>query len=393
MVVEITKLDNYGRGICYVDDKITFVLNALPGEKLEIEITKFTKKYNEAIVKKYISKSSRRIEPICEYYDKCGGCNLMHMSYEDELEFKEQKIKDIMYKYAHIENEKVKKIIPNNNLNYRNKVTFKVKNKIGYYKEKSTEIIPINKCYIIDEKINKILDELNEIDLSNIYEIVIRTGIDEDMIVFKGTNIDITNLSTKNIILFDKDYKVLRGNNYIIDKIGDFKFYISPNSFFQVNKYNVVNLYNKVLEYVKESSNLLDLYCGTGSIGIYLSGVCKKITGVEINKSSIEYSNRNKELNHLENINFVCLDTDEYNIKENFDTIVVDPPRSGLGTKTINYLNESNCKKIVYVSCDPLTLARDLKILSENYNVIELTPVDMFSRTYHCETVCVLERK
>lgn len=390
MVVKIEKLDNYGRGITYINNKITFVKDSLPLEEVEIELTKETTKYNEAKVTNYLSTSSLRVKPLCPKYDICGGCHLMHMSYQDELNFKEQKVKNILYKYGHIDINKVNKIICNDKLNYRNKAIFKVNKEIGYYEEKTNTLVPINNCLLVDERINNILDEIKTLDLSNINEVLVRVSGLEDMVVFRGTKIDIKDLSVKNVLLNDK---ILKGNNYLIYPLDKYKFYISPNSFFQVNKYSVLNLYDKVKEYVGECNNLLDLYCGTGSIGIYLSDIAKKITGIEINEDAIIDANKNKELNHLDNINFICLDVSKYKLQENFDTIIVDPPRSGLTKEVINYLLNSNSKKIVYVSCDPVTLARDLNLLQEKYTIKEITPVDMFPRTYHVENVCLLERK
>lgn len=233
-------------------------------------------------------------------------------------------------------------------------------------------------------------------DLNNIYQIVIRCSknLDEKMVIFKGNlNIDISLLKNHvdSIVSYDKEYKVLYGNGYIVDKIGDYSFIISPDSFFQVNTNGAYNLYSKVLEYVEKSNYLLDLYCGTGTIGIFLSSVCNKVLGVEINKYAIEDANKNKELNRIKNIDFICRDTSLFNEINDFDTVVVDPPRSGLDKNTINYLLNLKPNKIVYVSCDPVTLARDLNLLNEKYDCIGITPVDMFSRTYHVECVCLLE--
>ena len=388
--VKISKLDNYGRGICYINNKITFVTNALPEEVVEITLTKETAKYNEAKVINYVNKSNLRKVPTCPKYDLCGGCHLMHMSYYDELIFKEQKVKDILYKYGHIDPKKISKIIGNDKLNYRNKAVFKVQKDVGYYEEKTNVLVPIENCFLVDDKINAILKEIRKIDLSNINEVEIRVSELEEMVIFKGDNVDVSKLPFKNILL---NNKVLKGNNYIIYPLNNYQFYISPNSFFQVNKYSLEILYNKIKEYVGSSDNLLDLYCGTGSIGIYLSDIAKKITGVEINADAINAANKNKELNHLDNINFICLDASKYKLNSNFDTIIVDPPRSGLTKDVISYLLDSNSKKIVYVSCNPITLARDLDLLKEKYDIINITPVDMFPRTYHCESVCVLERR
>lgn len=394
-VVVIEKLDHQGRGIAFTDGIITFIPNALIGEKVKIKIVKSSKKVKEAEVIEYLIKSHKRVEPLCKYLD-CGGCDLMHMKYDDQLIYKENKIKEIMNRFTHIDIN-VKSIIPSD-LNYRNKATFQVKESIGYYKKKSYDIINIDECIIVDDRINNILNLVKKNNLSNIYQIVIRVGSNESMIIFKvngkyDINLDLFKDIDNLIICDNNKYSAIKGKGFIVENIGNYKYIISPDSFFQVNSKCVYNLYNKVKEYVKESDNLLDLYCGTGTIGIFLSDVAKKITGIEINKYAIKDAEINKELNGINNINFICNDVSL--LEDNFiaDTIIVDPPRSGLDNKAIDFIYKISPKKIVYVSCDPVTLARDLNILNEKYNVLELTPVDMFPYTCHVESVVLLERR
>lgn len=403
MEVLIDRLDHQGRGIGKIDNKTIFVYNALPNELVDVEVIFENKKFMEGRVIKYLKTSDKRIESKCPYFKECGGCDLWNIEYSDELKYKENKVRQIIEKFSNIDTKFIKQIVGNKADNYRNKATFHVKCKVGYYKRKSNEIIPIDKCLIVDDKINKILDEIKKLDLTNIYELVIRTShyLDDSMIVLKiKDNINeqnfIDNLKdiTTNIIIYkDKKYKTIYGEGYIFDMIGEYKFKISPDSFFQVNTVQAKKLYDKVLEYLEPNNDLvLDLYCGTGTIGIYVSKYCKKVYGIEINEYAIEDAFINKKINNIDNIDFRCLDTSDINIKEKYDKIIVDPPRSGLDKKTVNYLLNSESKRIVYVSCDPVTLSRDLDLLSEKYNVIEITPVDMFSRTYHVENVCLLER-
>lgn len=394
-IVKIEKLDNQGRGIAFIDGMITFIPNVLPEETVKIKITKSNKKIKEGMLLEIIEASPKRIKPICKYFGICGGCDLMHMSYEDELEYKENKVKEIIKKFTNLNDDIVKKIIPNEFMEYRNKATFQVKEKIGYYKEKSYDIISIDSCSIIKPKINELLEIVKKIDMEYVYQIVIRVSDNDSMIIFKVNgerDFDISTLknSFTTIVEFKDTYKVLYGNGYIVDTIGKYSYLISPDSFFQVNNNGALNLYNKVREYVNNSNYLLDLYCGTGTIGIYLSDISKKVLGVEINKNAIKDANKNKEINRIKNIEFICSDVANFNEIDSFDTVVLDPPRSGLDNKTINYLLNLKTPKIVYVSCDPITLARDLKILSEQYEVKEITPVDMFSRTHHVECVALL---
>ena len=200
-----------------------------------------------------------------------------------------------------------------------------------------------------------------------------------------------------NIVVSNyKSVKAIKGNDFFIDSIGDYLFRVSYNSFFQVNKSGVKLLYDKVAEYagLTKKENVLDLYCGTGTIGIYLSKNAKKVIGVEINQNAVNDANYNKELNNIDNIEFICKDVSLIKEKyKNIDLVVVDPPRSGLKGESIYNVLDINPKKIIYVSCDPITLARDLKILKTKYNVKDVTLVDMFPNTYHCESITVLEKR
>ena len=396
MDLSVTKLDHEGRGISRYNDKVCFIKKALPNELVSIKILNEKKNYIEAECTCIKEKSDIRINPICPYFDLCGGCNLMHIDYSNQLKYKENKVKEIIEKFTK-ESIKINEIIGSNELYYRNKITLHVTNKLGLYEEESNSIIEIDKCYIVDNRINEIIERLKKINLDGIYEIVLRYTLNnESMIVFK-TSKDIVIKGfddiTSVIIYKDNQYKTIYGKDYIVEKMGDYEFIISPDSFFQVNTKGAINLYDKVLEYVGNSESLLDLYCGTGTIGIYLSKVCKNIIGIEINKYAIKDANENKKLNNIDNIEFMCGDSGKIlkNLNKKFDTIVVDPPRSGLDNLAIEQLKKIKSNKIVYVSCNPITLARDLNLLKDLYNIIEITPVDMFPNTSHVECVCVLK--
>ena len=190
--------------------------------------------------------------------------------------------------------------------------------------------------------------------------------------------------------------KYISGNKVLIETLNNYKFSILPDSFFQINKKQTINLYNQIVEYAnpQKEDKVLDLYCGVGTIGIYLSKYCKEVLGIEINKSSIENANINKKLNNVENISFIEADVSKVlSIKYKADIIIVDPPRSGLDKNTIETLIKINPKKIVYVSCDPITLSRDINLLKNNYILKDIKLYDMFPETYHVESVCVLERR
>ena len=252
LIVEIEKLDHFGRGIAKVNNVPIFVENALIDEEVETLMTKEKKNYMEGIVSKYLKKSPLRMESKCPYYDKCGGCDLLHLSYDEQLKFKENKVKEIIKKFSGL--ECVKDIVASKQFNYRNKITLQVNKYVGYFQKKSNIIIPIEKCLLVDERINRIIDELKDIDVSGINQIVIRVSKNESMLVFYGNISSNINLNVDTIIV---NNKVVKGNGYIKEYINDLCFVISPTSFFQVNNIGMTNIYNKVLEYV-DGGNVLD---------------------------------------------------------------------------------------------------------------------------------------
>ena len=400
LVVKIEKLDHQGRGIARINGIPVFIENALINEVVEIEITNKKKNYMEGKVVDYLETSSNRIKPKCPYFKECGGCDIMNLSYEDQLKYKEEKTKEILSKFANINN--INKIISSCQFYYRNKLTLQVKKSIGLYKRKSYDLIPIEKCYITDDKINKIISLLKKINLDNIKQIVIRVSKKDSMIVFYikddiKINLDSFEDISTIITIKNKNQKILKGQGYIIEELLGLKFIISPTSFFQVNNLGMTNLYNQILKYLnlKGNEQVLDLYCGTGSIGLYLAKYCKNVLGIEINSEAIKDANKNKKINQIFNINFQIGDVSQILQKNNFnpDVIIVDPPRAGLDTITLDKIMKLNPEKLIYVSCDPITLARDLNILKTRFDIKEITPVDMFGNTYHVETVCVLERR
>ena len=396
MIVTIEKLDHFGRGLCKVNDKVCFVEGALPGEEVEIDIIKENKNFIEAKVLTIINESEHRITPKCPYYDACGGCTHQHMTYELENESKVNKVKELMERFAHISPDLVKDMVSGTEYNYRNKIILHGLNgKIGFYEEKTHSVIPIKKCLLVSPKMNNIIKILNKINVQ-ILEVLIRCSNDGEMtlVELEGKVSDIKPLQDACDILIYNGM-IMSEHDELISKIGDKDFFISYSSFFQVNRKVTKKLYDRVLKEVKKKkpNKVLDLYCGAGTIGIYVSDYAKEIIGVDNNGSNIVDANKNKELNHVENISFIC-DKVENKIDSftDIDMIIVDPPRSGLDTKTKEYLTKINPETIVYVSCDPVTLARDLGELNNNYEIKSVEPFNMFPRSSHVECVCILER-
>ena len=387
LVVKIENLDHFGRGIAKVNNMPIFVENSLIDEEVEIVVTKEKKNYMEGIVRKYIKTSPLRVVSKCPYYDKCGGCDLLHLSYEEQLKYKENKVKEIIKKFSGL--DCVNSIVGSKQFNYRNKITLQVNKDIGYFKKRTNDIIAIDKCLLVDDKINKIIKGLKKIDVSKVNKIVIRVTNLESMVVFYGNISNKIELDVDTIIINDK---IIKGNGYIKENINDINFIISPTSFFQVNNIGMINIYNKVLEYI-DGGNVLDLYCGTGTIGIYISKKANKVLGIELNKEAIKDAIFNKKINNIYNIDFISGDVGTILSQNNFkaDIVIVDPPRSGLDNNSISNIIKIHPNKIIYVSCNPVTLARDLNILKEHYDVLEITPFDMFGNTYHVECVCLLK--
>lgn len=365
--VTITDLNHQGKGIGRIENKIVFVPNTLPNEIVEIEIIKNKKNFMEGKVISILQKSPKRIESLCPYYPKCGGCQLLHMPYAEQLSYKQKKMKNILTRYG-LETVKLQNIIASpKNFYYRNKATFQNENnKLGYFEEESYHFIPIESCLLLDEKINHSIKNLP----TNQGKIIVR--------------------SNQNEVIFEENKK-------IIHTIVDYHFAVSIPSFFQINDSVTPLLYEKVKEYLHPTKEdiILDLYCGTGTIGIFISKECKKVIGIEISKEAIIDAKENAKRNRITNIEFICGDAgkETKKLKEKPTGIIIDPPRSGLNKETIHLLLQLGPKKIVYVSCDPMTLVRDLNILKEKYDILEITPFDMFPNTYHVENVVLLSRK
>ena len=396
MKTKIERLDHFGKGIAKIDNVITFVPFTLPNEDVEIEIINRKKKFNEANCLKINKKSDIRIEHFCPYFMTCGGCNIQHMSYEDTLNFKQNKVCNILEKNKILFPEI--KIHPTlKNQYYRNKITLKIiNNKIGYYESESHNILEIDKCLIAKECINNVIIDLKKIMLED-GEITIRTNHNDEILISAKGNYNFNrqdfskDLKIVGIVI---NHKTIFGENYLITNINNIIFKYSYDSFFQINNEVAGYIFNYIKTNVK-GGTILDLYCGVGTLSIMASFNAKKVYGVEIVPNAIKNALINSKMNHRNNLYFVLGDVANVinKIKDKFDLIIVDPPRKGLDKATLNYLMDSNSKEIIYVSCDPVTLSRDLQILCTKYLVKEINLFDMFPYTYHVECVSVLHRK
>lgn len=446
-ILDIINTGYEGEGIAKIDGFPIFIEGAILGEKVRVLIVKVKKSYAYGKVLEIIEASKDRVEPKCKIYKRCGGCSIQHMNYIKQLDYKFERVKDCITKIGGLSSEIVKyplgMEIPER---YRNKVQLPVgvvngELNIGFYAQRSHNIIDLETCLIQDEVADKVarltkewMKEYNispaSIDgifnkLGLIRHIMIRRGFttNEVMVVLVSTkenvpyidefinkireNIDgirsiILNINKEetNVILGQKCI-TLWGEDTITDYIDKFKFNISPLSFFQVNPTQTEVLYSKALEYAKLTGEetVFDAYCGTGTITLFLSQKAKKVYGVEIIEPAIINANENARINNIKNAEFFVGKSEEVipsliekGIKP--EVIVVDPPRKGCDIKLLEAIAKVKPDRVVYVSCDPSTLARDLKILDEKgYKTEVVQPVDMFPMTSHIENVASLIRK
>ncbi len=388
MIVKIDKLSHDLRGITKIDNKITFIPKTLPEEVVNIRITKQKKKFNEGCLTTIIEESKDRVKYICPYYDICGGCDTGHILYSKSIMYKKDMVVDIFKRYCDMDVDMDIVYDDDNIYNYRNKITLRVND--GKLALVGESLVNIDYCYLVNDNINKVIGILNGICLDGIDEVIIR-GTDEIMVIIKG-NIDndklIQILKDNVSSIFINGVKVF-GNDYVMINVGNYRYAVYPDSFFQVNTKMISRLYDKVLEFAGRGDKLLDLYCGAGTIGIYLANNFNSVRGIEQNESAIKGANLNKGINDIKNISFVCEKASDINeIVE--DVVVVDPPRSGLDSTTIKRILDSRIERLIYVSCNPITLARDINILKDKYNLVSISLFDMFPNTSHAECVCLL---
>ena len=432
--LEITDLDYEGLGISHSDGYTIFVKDALVGEVVKARIEKVGKNiaFGKAIF--HIKKSPNRINPPCPYYAKCGGCNMMHMSYEEEMKMKKQFFIATINKM--VKDINIDDVIHSDNpYNYRNKIQLPVgyvddSFVVGFYQERSHNLIPSNSCLIENENarkvINNVIELLNE---SNIYpydetshtgdlrHLVLRTNSKNEfmlIMVFRelkpkiikfvnSINIPMVKSLYANInpnktnVILGKEFIHISGDEYLEEELFGNRFNIHPNSFFQVNYNQMKKLYKTAIDMLspKQDEVVIDAYSGIGTITLSIAPHVKKVYGIEIVEEAVHNANENKRRNNITNAEFIlgkCED-EIMNLvsKEKVDAILMDPPRKGSDQKFLDTVINAKINKIVYISCGPAALARDLKYLIENgYELKKIVLVDMFSRTSNIECVCTL---
>lgn len=446
-ILDIISIGYEGEGIAKIEGYPIFIEGAILGEKVKALIVKVKKNYAYGKLIEVIESSSERIEPKCSIYKRCGGCTVQHMSYKKQLDYKFERVKDCITKIGGLSEELVKYPIGMDNPErYRNKVQLPVgmvkgELNIGFYASRSHNIIDLDTCLIQDKVADRVTNlarqwmlkyNIQPASVDGVFNkkglirhIMIRKGFttNEVMVVLVATKdkipyinefineivekIDgiksiVLNVNKENTnVILGQECITLWGEDTITDYIDNFKFNISPLSFFQVNPVQTEKLYSKALEYagLTGEETVFDAYCGTGTITLFLSQKAKKVYGVEIIEPAIINARENARINNIENAEFFVGKSEEV-IPELIEkgiapeVIVVDPPRKGCDIKLLEAIGKAKPKKVVYVSCDPSTLARDLKIVEEQgYKTEEVQPVDMFPMTSHVETCVLLQRR
>lgn len=454
----ITDYASEGKSLGRIEGKVIFVEGAVPGDVADIFITKNKKDWAEGKAIRFTGYSKERIEPFCIHFGVCGGCKWQMLPYEKQLQYKQQEAGEIIKRIGKIELPEILPIIGSHNtIHYRNKLEFTFSNRryltnaeinksekipqenaLGYHAPGIFDkIIDIQECWLMDDINNLIRNTIRAYAVENnlsyydirehkgfLRNIIIRDCNTEELMinfVFGNDNREeikklldhllqkIPSITTLlytinqkwNDSIYDLDPQVYFGKGYITEMLGEFKFKISPKSFFQTNTKQAEQLYGIAKSFAALTGNeiVYDLYCGTGSIGIFLSKQVKKVIGVDVIEESIKDAKENAVLNNIEHANFFTGDVIEICNEAFFtehgkpDVIITDPPRAGMHGKLITKLLEISAPKIVYISCNVATQARDINLLSEKYKVEKIQPLDMFPHTHHIECVVILQLK
>ena len=447
-----------GKALARVEGKVIFIEGAVPGDVADVFIIKNKKDWAEGKAVKITEQSKERVEPFCKHFGICGGCKWQMLPYEKQLEYKEQEVRDVLKRIGKIDTSVLPIIGSEKTIHYRNKIEFTFSNKkyltpnefedlgkddwpggaLGFHVPKLYDkIIDIHECFLMDDMNNIIRNTLRDYAQKNnlsFYDVKEHKGFLRNVIIRNCTtgelmvNLFFGNEDKKQIekignYLLEKipsittllytinqkwndsmeklDPKIFSGKGFVVEKLGNFNFKISPKSFFQTNTKQAEVLYNVVKDFAGLTGveTVYDLYCGTGSIGIFLSDKAGKIIGVDVIEDAIKDAKENAAFNNLKTADFFSGDVIEicnYNffaLHGNPDVVIVDPPRAGLHNKLVTKLLEISSPKIIYVSCNVATQARDLQMMSEKYIVEKIQPVDMFPHTHHIESVALLTLK
>lgn len=424
--MKIVDLGINGEGIARQDGKVYFVKGALVGEEVSVKGVSDKSKFSNCEVDKIIQKSGDRVDAPCPYFSICGGCQLQHLKYEKQLEYKQKLVKDTLKKVGGIEVDVAPCVESKNRYNYRNKSVFPAfsqggHSQLGMFKENSKVPVAIEKCLIADEEINKVVKVTNDflkdkhiagfrylvvrkVDKKLIITLVtekkemayLKKYVQELLIHFKDFILNL-NVNTDSSTILSTNFVNVYGGDYVQSETLGIKHKVNAGSFIQINDDVCKKLYSAVLENFDEHDTVVDAYCGAGLLSAMIARRAAYCYGVEISKSAIRAANDMQKENGIENLYFISGDCDKevpsllQNIEDEF-MIVLDPPRKGCTQNVLQGILETKPKKIVYVSCNPITLAKDLKVLTSAYSIKKVQPFDMFPETVNVETLVVLEK-
>ncbi len=455
--VTVSDMAAEGKSICRVDDQVVFITGAVPGDVVDIQITKKRSNYCEGFVTRFISYSPVRVEPFCKYFGKCGGCKWQFIPYEKQVEYKEREVLNNLRRLGHVELPESLPILPSEkNEYYRNKLEFTYSNKRWLTPEELADpevaktpgvgfhipglfdkVVDITDCHLQAEPSNAIRNWTRDYAFANgltFYDLRERTGLLRNLTIRTASTGDImvivafgadeqdnikamltalkeqfpevTSLmyvvNTKaNDTITDLDINCFAGEPYITEQMGDIKFRVGPKSFYQTNSEQAHRLYDVAKEFagLTGSEVVYDLYTGTGTIANYVARSARKVVGIEYVPEAIEDAKVNSQINDIKNTEFFAgdmkdvLTLDFINTHGKPDVMIVDPPRAGMHPDVVETILKAAPRKVVYVSCNSATQARDLQLMDKQYKVTALRPVDMFPHTHHVESVVLLEAR
>lgn len=444
ILLTIKRIGINGEGIGYYKKQAVFIDGVLPPEEVVVKVTEVNSNYCLAEVVRFKIRASKRVKPFCRHFDECGGCQIQHISYDKQLSFKQEMLQQAIDRYSGLDLSRINFnniIRMKNPKHYRNKAQMPVRNTndgltTGLYKKGTNDLVDILDCPIQNETINsvnrsvlEILDEhevfafdpktmrgllrylvtrvshsTDEVQVTLVITIFNRALIKAAKEIIKIPGVESVAISknrdVKNVAIFGDEVEILEGKGSILEGIGKIKYDLKPKAFYQLNPEQAIKLYNEIethLDYEKDKV-IVDAYCGSGAISMYLAPNVTKILGIDINKESIYSARHNKKLNDFENVKFEIGEVktilpEFYRKGLNPDVIIIDPPRSGIDDETLAVLTKKVVSKIIYVSCNPSTLAKNLKELSRRYTVESITPLDMFPHTSQIESITVLKKK
>ena len=385
----------YGGYVIARDSGVIFIKGAVPDEVVEVSISEKKRDYSIGAVTNVIEPSPYRINPPCSVFGTCGGCHFQFISYERQVSMKEEILLDSVSRIGKMEAQ-LSPALTDRNYNYRYRGQFKIsrEGKIGFYREGTRDVVPVEECPLMIKEINRIVRELNNRKLSGIKEIHISCGDAANALIkSKLATEDIEEIMSGagfSGIAFETGEST--GRDYIRLDLNGLQYTVTPWSFFQAHW----NLNRKVVELIVNelqplgNMRTLDLYAGAGNFSLPFAAYASQVVAVEENRHAADDGQRNVKLNNIKNCRFINSSAEKYRIQEKFDIVLLDPPRAGLHSDVAKKVLDSSPGKIVYISCNPATLARDLRKFSERYNVDSLRMIDFFPNTYHVEALAFM---